>query len=359
MRVTVVNMKSGKFSGRQLNILLAVLVLNIIYATGADAGMIVDMEGRRVTVPEKINRVYCASPPDTNMIYAMDPSLLVGWNFPPSNDDKRFLDKKALYLPVVGGWFGQGHTANLESLMKANPDLVFVSRWEVGDRSVNSEQVLKKLHKPLVYIKVFKLGDYSATFRFLGKLLGEEKRGASLAAYADDAIEGVRKAVGNIPVREKVSVYYAEGSDGLSTECTKSWHTELVSLAGGRNVHTCSLRNTTEHDMEKVTMEQILVYNPEVILVRDPGFYSRIFTDPRWKNIRAVRGKRVYLTPRGLFSWFDRPPSFMRQPPLSGQVQDRHDKGNETVLPAFPQYRPVRARDQADDEYLVSESKCI
>jgi iron complex transport system substrate-binding protein len=37
-----------------------------------------------------------------------------------------------------------------------------------------------------------------------------------------------------------------------------------------------------------------------------------VFTDPRWRKVRAVRQKRVYLIPDQPTNWFDRPPSFMR-----------------------------------------------
>jgi len=32
----------------------------------------------------------------------------------------------------------------------------------------------------------------------------------------------------------------------------------------------------------------------------------------RWKQVRAVRNKRIYLIPHVPFNWFDRPPSQMR-----------------------------------------------
>lgn len=287
-------------------------VILLVIAARSRAGVIVDMKGRHVSVPGKIEKVYCASLPETNIIYALDPSLLAGWNVPPANGDKRFLSRRALNLPVLGGWFGQGQTANFEALAKADPDLVFLSQWNVGDRSAMSERVLKKLGKPMVYIKVYNLADYTATFLFLGRFLGREKRAQRLASYAEETLLDVEKTARSIPAGKKVRVYYAEGPDGLSTECVRSWHTELVNLAGGVNVHSCSAKKASDHDMEKVSMEQVIVYDPEVILVRDPGFYSRIYADPRWKSIRAVRNGRVYLTPRAVFSWFDRPPSFMR-----------------------------------------------
>jgi len=49
-----------------------------------------------------------------------------------------------------------------------------------------------------------------------------------------------------------------------------------------------------------------------VILVQERLFFDKVFKDPAWKRIRAVRQGRVYLIPRTPFNWFDRPPSFMR-----------------------------------------------
>jgi iron complex transport system substrate-binding protein len=64
--------------------------------------------------------------------------------------------------------------------------------------------------------------------------------------------------------------------------------------------------------MEKISMEQLLLYDPEVILVKEKTFFAGMSTDPRWQNIRAVKSGRVYLIPHVPFNWFDRPPSFMR-----------------------------------------------
>jgi len=303
---------TGKTRLEKNMVVLVLSLLALATAICAEARDIVDMKGRRVSVPARIGKVYCASPPTSNLLYALDPSLLAGWNYPLKDEDKLFMNRKALSLPVIGGWFGQGQSANLETLMKVSPDLILMSQWKVGDTSATAEKVLKRLHKPMVYIKVFELADYPSTCLFLGRLLERNKRAEELAKYANQALEEVKRVIGSIPASKKVGVYYAEGTDGLSIECGRSFHAELINLAGGRNVHLCSLKDSPDHDMEKVTMEQVLLYNPEVMIVRDRVFYRKVFSDARWKNIRAVRGGRVYLTPKAPFGWFDRPPSFMR-----------------------------------------------
>ena len=64
--------------------------------------------------------------------------------------------------------------------------------------------------------------------------------------------------------------------------------------------------------MEKISFEQVMLYNPDVILVMENVFYKGVFSDPRWQQIKAVKNKKVYLIPNQPFNWFDRPPSFMR-----------------------------------------------
>jgi len=98
--------------------------------------------------------------------------------------------------------------------------------------------------------------------------------------------------------------------DGLSTDCDKSGHAELIGVAGGRNVHHCHTQSL--FGLEGVSLEQVMLYDPDVILVKEPVFFAQVFSDPRWQRIKAVKEKRVYLIPCQPFNWFDRPPSFMR-----------------------------------------------
>jgi iron complex transport system substrate-binding protein len=116
--------------------------------------------------------------------------------------------------------------------------------------------------------------------------------------------------VDRIPVEKRPRVYFAEGTDGLSTECNDSIHVQLLELAGDVDVHRC---HTSGHKgFEKISPEQVMLYNPDVIIAQEKVFYDKVFKDARWQQVKAVREGRVYLVPRHPFNWFDRPPSFMR-----------------------------------------------
>ncbi len=70
----------------------------------------------------------------------------------------------------------------------------------------------------------------------------------------------------------------------------------------------------SSYGMAPVSFEQVLLWNPDVILVAsDPAeesnVYEQITTGSRWADISAVKTGRVYQIPRGPFDWFDRPAS--------------------------------------------------
>ncbi len=289
---------------------LAMILLAILGTAGPSLGReITDLFGKKASIPDTPRKVYSTSPPITYMLYALDPSMLAGLNFPVRPWEKRYLRKSMQELPVLGGWYGQGAVPNLEMILKVNPELVVTSKHNPA-LTDKMDETMKRLPMPGIDITLNTLADYPAAFSTLGRVLGRQARGEELAAYTRRALAQMSALAASIPPAKRVSVYYAEGVDGLSTECDSSSHAELIPLVGGRNVHHC--RPGSLMGMEKVSFEQVLLYNPEVILVMEGTFYRKIFSDPRWQRLRAVRNKRVYLIPNEPFNWFDRPPSFMR-----------------------------------------------
>lgn len=291
---------------------LVILLVLIFLDSGAYARTVTDMAGRRVTIPDRIERVVGLSPPATYLIYAIDPNLLAGLSFPLRGDERFYTVERFKKLPVVGGMAGESKNLNVEMLLKVKPDVVFL--WELKRKDINAinrkyEQILKPLGIPILYLRMGSVNDYPAAFRFMGDVLDRKERAATLERYAVTVLRKASRAMSGIPPGKRVSVYYAEGVDGLSTEGEGSLHTQLIPLSGGRNI--CRLKETSLMGLEKINMEQLLIYDPVVILVKEKTCFDRIAKDARWKNLRAVRTKRIYLIPYEPFNWFDRPPSHM------------------------------------------------
>lgn len=288
---------------------VTILILST-YFTTVQAREITDMAGRKVTVPDTIRRVFSGSPPSTYMLYAIDPGLLVGLNYAPREEEKRFLRPEYTRLPVTGGIFGQSRSINMEALLALKPDLVLLWNWKDGGVGLQMAERLHKSGIASVFVDLEHLDKCPEAFIFLGDLVGRAERGRVLANYARDALRKVSAIAAAIPDRERRTVYYAEGTDGLATERETSVHAELINLAGGKNVHHGEALDNM--GMEKISLEQILIYNPQVIVAQERTFFDSVTNDKRWQGIRAVKERQVLMIPHVPFNWFDRPPSFMR-----------------------------------------------
>jgi iron complex transport system substrate-binding protein len=286
---------------------LAALVLAA--ASLAPAREIVDMAGREVVVPDTIRRIYAAQPYTNVILYMVAPELSIGQLTETTGPEKRFLRPEFAAKPVLGAAPGQGKEANLEAVLAARPDFVLLKGGTRSDPARATEKY-QKLGIPVVFVDLENIDDYPAGLEFLGKLLGREAKTAKMAAFARRILSEVDKAVAGIPPQKRLRVYYAESPDGLATECDQSFHADAIKRAGGKIVHECLLK--THMGMEKVGLEQVLVYDPDVIVSNDAHFEAAVYKDPRWSKVKAVAAHKVWTVPRTPFNWIDRPPSLTR-----------------------------------------------
>ncbi|MGE4504681.1 MAG: hypothetical protein AB7D51_04975 [Desulfovibrionaceae bacterium] len=109
--------------------LVLILTLILTLPGNARAKTYVDMAGREVELPEKVGTIYAASPPALYLLYAVAPETIAGLNFPFNDLERPWLKPEVVSLPVLGGWFGQGRTPNVESVMAAHADVMLAWYW--------------------------------------------------------------------------------------------------------------------------------------------------------------------------------------------------------------------------------------
>jgi len=284
-------------------------------ASGAPGTVaITDQAGREVTIPDPIETVWCTSPMGTNLMYMLAPDMMVGWNITPTALEKKYIPEEYRTVTGLGGWYGKNTTGNVEEIIKRDPDVVF-TLGDLDEAAISeSDRVEGLLNIPVIMVD----GDLVASgdaLRYIGGLLGVEDRANELADYCDDVIEEAQNIASALSEADKVRVYYAEGTEGLNTDPEGSMHTEVLELVGGANVAQVELES--DYGMSAVSLEQVLVWDPELILVAsDPAeesnVYEQITTGAQWKTVTAVKKGEVYQIPRGPFDWFDRPPSISR-----------------------------------------------
>ena len=283
---------------------------------------ITDMAGRTIELPDRINKIYAPSPYASTLLMSLCPEKLCGLFFPIEEHQKTFLNPRLLELPVIG------KITEFEAIKKAKPDVILI--W--GDKSnpihPKSEKAMAELGIPHIYAccdELVDLRDYPAIYRFLGQVLGIEERAEKLAVYCEETLAEAAELVNSVHPQARPRVYYAEGKDGTQTEYSHSLHAHLLNLIGDVNVHRGTL--VGHPGMEQLTEEQLLAYDPELIIVWLKEAYEEITqkdeiatasSKPRndgnkkWSQISAVKNNRVYQIPVEPFSYFDRPPCFMR-----------------------------------------------
>lgn len=274
------------------------------------ARTVTDSAGRIVELPGRIDRVFAAGAPASVAVYAMRPETMVGWPRALRAEERPFIAPAQRDLPEVGMLTGRGDTANVEIVLKMKPDLIVDYGSVRPTFATLADSVQQRTGIPYVLLD----GRFPATaasFRLLGTIFGVPERGEALATYTDDLFKRLDTTLAGIPEDQRPRVYLARGPDGLETGLRGSINSEIIERAGGRNVADAQEQR---RGIANVSPEQILTWNPDVIVTWDRNFHDKIVkgSDPLWQGIKAVKDGRVHLAPTVPFGWIDRPPSVNR-----------------------------------------------
>lgn len=284
---------------------IAVLLLAVAMPAAAqDRRTFTDSAGRQVQVPVRVERVYAAGPPASVLVFAVAPDKLIGWTSPFRAAERPFIPERYAALPALGRLTGRGNTANVETVLAAKPDVI-IDYGTITPTYVSlADRVQEQTGIPYILIDGL-FGAMTRAYALVGDLLGERDRARELAAYTEKILAETDAAKPARPPR----VYYARGPNGLQTGLAGSINVESLERVGAINVAAEALG---KGGLVQVSMEQVLAWNPEVIITIDPNFYASVWHDPLWQGVAAVRARRVYLSPAVPFGWVDFPPSVNR-----------------------------------------------
>ncbi|MFN8721327.1 MAG: iron ABC transporter substrate-binding protein [Rhodospirillales bacterium] len=267
---------------------------------------VLDSAGRAVPVPARIERVFPAGPPAAIFLYTLAPELLVGWPRANTAAELEYLLPDVGRRPEVGRLTGRGNTTNLEVLLQFKPDLIldFGTTTETYVSLADRTQAQTGIPYALLDGR---LDATAAAYRTLGRLIRREERGEALAAEVDAMLRETLGRVASVPPERRPRVYHARGPRGLETGLGGSINVEAIEIMGARNV-----AGAQRGGLANVSLEQVLAWDPEVIVTIDRGFATAVRTDPGWASVTAVRNGRVHHAPGLPFGWVDSPPSVNR-----------------------------------------------
>ena len=241
----------------------AALSTTLIAPRAARAQTVTDGAGRAVPVPAKVERVFIAGPPAAIFLYTLAPDLMLGWTRAIRPEEAEFLLPKIAARPELGRLTGRGNTANLEVVIGLKPDLIL----DVG--SVNNtyislaDRVQQQTGIPYALLDG-RFDGTAAAYRTLGQLIRQPAKGEEYARIAEETIKTIQDRIAGVPRDKRPRVYYARGPRGLETGLGGSINVETIEMLA-QNV-----AGETRGGLANVSIEQVLRWDPDVIVTIDP-----------------------------------------------------------------------------------------
>ncbi|MDR0568483.1 MAG: ABC transporter substrate-binding protein [Spirochaetaceae bacterium] len=266
-----------------------------------------DSVARRVEIPAELSRISASGSLAQMFLIAVAPDLLctVTARFPA--DQAEFMPSGLAELPVIGQFYGAANL-NLEAVAEIAPEIV-IDVGELKDTiAADMDGVTKATAVPAVHITADLLSTPRA-FRVLGNLLGREAQGEALAAFCEKSLETAKRIMTQVGENRK-TVLYCLGKQGMNVLAAGTFHAEILDwLTDNQAVVSNPAARGSGNE---TNMEQLLIWNPEVIFFESKDVYASAESDPVWRQMRAVQNRRYYTVPQKPYNWIGSPPSINR-----------------------------------------------
>ncbi len=259
--------------------------------------MVTDCIGRTVEVPEKVERIAALySFAGYAVCLLGSGNDLVGVPGGLQRDVllvELFPEVANASVPRSGG------VINAEELLRIDPDLVIVRKDTIVDEKETEK--LDKSGLPYIVVDYTSMAEQREAILIIGKAIGKEAEAIAFNNYYTGVIDKVEQVVSQIPESERVRLYHSE-NQANRTIPEHSLAADWSNAAGVINVSTGGGLEIIDNDYY-TSIEQILLWNPDVIIANEPTAFKLITSHPQWSGIAAVQNEKVYQLPNGISRW--------------------------------------------------------
>ena len=189
-----------------------------------------------------------------------------------------------------------GKSLQAEELVKLNPDIVIAA-----DKN-NKEELLKNGFTVL-YPSFTNHADMKKSVSIMAEAIGSDapKIAEKFNEYFDGNLKRVLSKTDKIAASDRPKVLHiADGKNLLKVDGTNTIIDEWIRVAGGQNAVSKA------GNMLELNAEEIIKINPDVIIIgraKAPEILKKLYEDQVYVSTNAVKNKKVYVNPAGVFSW--------------------------------------------------------
>lgn len=259
--------------------------------------VVIDSWGREVEVPDDVQRIgclYAISGHIVTMLGQGDKLVVVNAGLKRDivlNDMLPSIQEAV--VPKANGLI------NIEELVKANVDLLFVQNETA--RNEGEVEKLNKFNIPFLVVDYKNMEEQQYAVKMIGQAIGAEEEAQEYISYYQSCIDKVKAKTKDIPQDKKVRVYHSV-NEASRTDARDTLPADWLDVTGAINVSLDEELRLID-DKYFASMEQILLWNPDLILVNEDGVDQYIMTNEQWATLAAVKNKKVYKMPNGISRW--------------------------------------------------------
>ncbi len=279
---------------------VAALVAALALAASAQTVTVTDTLGRTVPVTQPVEGIASVYGIGTYYVYALGAGdrLVAAW-YVSVKSASQAPAAYSVIEPRLGGLLSSGDP-NVEDIVARGTDLALA---DASKHAAFAEQ-MQGLGIPTLLLAPETAQGVVDTTLLLGAVLGDEAqaRADELAANFYRVYGKATVAATAVPAESRPRVLFL-GTSLSSVASGAMYQTQLVEAAGGVSVSADLVGG-----WNTVNLEQILVWNPDVIIIAPYGNVKAedITGSADWQSVSAAQAGRVYKMPR-VFGPMDTP----------------------------------------------------
>ena len=258
---------------------------------------ITDSAGRQVEIPKNINKVVTVGPVGVLncFVFAMGEGEKIASGLPPKFAKGDRWKYHSIFYPGIADNIvvedAEG-VIKMEKLIEIEPDVVFTmdekTAEEIEDKGIKA--IVLDWKDP---------EDVKDVVSILGDVFYKPEKAKEYSEYFDETLEKVNERVSKIPAEERVKVLNG-GLEKLSMgHAISDW---WIEAAGGISV----AKDDRVGESSNYSMEQLFNWDPDVLIVQNDEDIKLAYGDERFKDLKAVKSKRVYESPVMGHVWANR-----------------------------------------------------
>lgn len=183
----------------------------------------------------------------------------------------------------------------LENILAVKPDLCLTMMKDIAESL--EEQGLN-----VIYLEWRKTDDVKVCINLLGEILNAQDIAADYLKYFDDMVAEAERLVKGLKEEDRKTVAYGTISTFTQPHVIAEW---WLAEAGAVSA-TADAFAATGGEKLTYTLEDLLKWNPDVILVMTAAEKDTILADAQLSEITAVKNGEIYIVPRVAHVWGNR-----------------------------------------------------